>query len=184
MIALLCRRFRPALVDLAVGTLAPGDARDVEAHVAKCRACRADLAAVRGIAFEFDGPAAAAVPSEDFWRVQRQSIMRRVRNAAEPVRVTPRPTRRWQLAGALATVVLGVVIGARLQHHHMHAIPLATSSSSVEHLDDDALFDLHDLLTTIAPASSIEDADSDMTAINDLPDDEIEALADGWDPGS
>jgi len=171
--SLACRRLRPALVDLAVGSLAPGDAHEVAAHVAACEPCRADLAAMRGLSVELRDPI-DPLPPEDFWRRQRQSIMRRVRTVgAAPVT----PVRRWKLAGALATVALSVFV-ARM--HFERSAPGVRHA--IESLDDDALFHLHDLLPALAPATTIDDADVDILAVHDLGDDEIDALAD--DPDS
>jgi hypothetical protein len=172
-----CRRLRPALVDLAEGALAPAAARRIEAHVAWCATCRDDLEAMRGLSTELRDPTLAD-PPEDFWRRQRQSIMRRVRTA--PDRTTAMsPSRRWQLAGAFATVALAVLVTRTV------FLPRsAVVHRSIDRLDDDALFDLHDLLPAIAPASTIEDADGDMLAVHDLDDDEIDSLADLLEPTS
>src|SRR5262249_12054485 len=62
-----CRRLRPALVDLAEGTLAPGAKRRVEAHVASCATCREDLEAMRGLSTELRDPTLPE-PPDDFWR--------------------------------------------------------------------------------------------------------------------
>jgi anti-sigma factor RsiW len=169
MTSFACWRLRPALVDLAEGALAPGDVRNVEAHVAVCASCRDDLAAMRGLASEL-ADTSLPPPPEDFWLQQRQAIMRKVRVVEHPapVRAT---SRRWQLAGALATIALAVVATRGVFLSRMHVM-----SHNVERLDDDALFHLHDLLPAIAPASTIEDADGDMLAVHDLGDDELDSL--------
>ena len=177
MTSFTCRRLRPALVDLAEGTLAPADARPIEAHVASCATCRDDLEAMRGLSTELRDPTLPD-PPEDFWRRQRQAIMRQVRTAPERA-ATPIPARRWQLAGAFATAALAVVVSRAVFFPH---VPKA--HHSIDRLDDDALADLHDLLPAIAPASTIEDADGDMLAVHDLDDDEIDSLADLLEPTS
>jgi anti-sigma factor RsiW len=172
-----CRRLRPALVDLAVGTLSPEDARRVEAHVASCATCRDDLEAMRGLSTELRDPTVPE-PAEDFWRRQRQAIMRSVRTVPDRA-PRPAPWRRWQLVGAFATVALAVLVSRTA---FMPTRP--TVHHSIDRLDDDALDHLHDLLPAIAPASTIEDADGDMLAVHDLDDDEIDSLADLIEPAS
>jgi hypothetical protein len=177
MTSFTCRRLRPALVDLAEGTLAPAAARPIEAHVAACATCRDDLEAMRGLSTELRDPASSE-PDDDFFRRQRQAIMRRVRTA--PDRTVARvPSRRWQLAGALATVALAVLVSRTA---YVPRTPVV--QHSIDRLDDDALFHLHDLLPTLAPASTIDDADGDMLAVHDLDDDEIDSLADLIEPTS
>ena len=160
-----CRRFHAGLADLATGT-APADARALDLHLAGCEACRADLAGMRSLATELAAPAGAE-PSEDFWRTQRQAIMRRVRTAPEPV---VRPWAAWRVAGVIATLVLAVLV----VRPRIGAPPVP---NTVERLDDDALHSLHDLLPAITPASAIEDADSDLLSIHDLGDDELDRLS-------
>jgi hypothetical protein len=175
MTSFTCRRLRPALVDLAEGTLAAAAAREIQAHVAECASCRDDLDAMRGLTTELRDPALPD-PPEDFWRRQRQAIMRRVRTTPERA---PTSSRRWQLVGLAASVVLAVLVtrtvfvpGPAVLHH------------SIDRLDDEALDHLHDLLPALAPASAIDDADGDMLAVHDLDDDEIDSLADLIEPAS
>jgi anti-sigma factor RsiW len=160
-----CRRFRADLADLATGTPL-ADARALDAHLAGCEACRADLAGMRSLASELAAPSVPE-PSEDFWRAQRHAIMRRVRTAPEPV---ARPWAAWRVAGAVATVLLAVLVV-----RPRFGTPPAPSA--IERLDDDALQHLHDLLPAITPASAVEDADSDLLSIHDLGDDELDRLA-------
>src|SRR5262249_1702511 len=103
-----CRRLRPALIDHATGTLGRADEAVVREHLAACATCRADLEAMRELGRALADPLPDDVP-EDFWRRQRQSILRRVRTAERPA------TRRawafpWQVASVLATVVLAVLV--------------------------------------------------------------------------
>jgi hypothetical protein len=171
-----CRRLRPALVDLALGTLPMGDVPRVQAHVAGCAACRADLDAMRELSDAGAPDETPALP-DDFWRRQRQAIMRRVRTASAPV---PAPARghRWQLVGALATVLLAVLVSRSVVRVRP---PLPRVA---DHLDDEALLHLHDLLPSLAPATTIEDADSDVLSVHDLADDELDSLADLLDNAS
>jgi anti-sigma factor RsiW len=166
-----CRPFRAALADRATGT-PPTDAAALDAHLAQCAACRDDLAAMCSLTTELLAPVEPE-PLEDFWRRQRQSIMRRVRTASEPA---PARWPAWRLAGALATLVIAVLV---VRPHVAPPVP-----SSVERLDDDALQHLHDLLPAITPASAIEDADSDLLSIHDLGDDELDRLAELLGDGS
>jgi anti-sigma factor RsiW len=168
MIRWTCRRLRPLLVDHASGGLPAADARRVDAHVDACAACRADLAAMRSVEHVLRA-GRAVQPDEDFWRRQRQSIMRRVRTAPETPAPVLRPT--WRLAGALATILLSIVVGRSVVHRARH-VP-----HTVERLDDEALVHLHDVLPALAPASSIEDAESDLLSVHDLGDEELDSLA-------
>ena len=177
MTSFTCRRLRPALVDLAEGTLAPAEARRIERHVASCATCRGDLEAMRGLSTVLRDPALAE-PDDDFFRRQRQAIMRRVRTGPDraPARVS---SRRWQLAGAFATVALAVLVSRTA------LIPgMWSPAHSIDRLDDDALVHLHDLLPALAPATTIDDADGDMLAVHDLDDDEIDSLDDLIEPVS
>ena len=177
-LVLTCRRLRAPLVDLALGTLPMGDVPRVQAHVDGCAACRADLDAMRELS---DAGIVAETPAlpDDFWRRQRQAIMRRVRTAPSPTPIAAAARgSRWQLAGALATVLLAVLV-SRSVIHIRPALPPAA-----DRLDDEALLHLHDLLPALTPAATIEDADSDLLSIHDLADDELDSLADLLDNAS
>jgi anti-sigma factor RsiW len=178
MSLLACRRLRPALVDLALGTLGAAEARQVEVHVASCRRCRDDLAAMRALPGALDGVTPTALP-DAFWLRQRQAIMRRVRTAAAPAAAPRRWAPAWQLTGALATIVLALLVTHPPLLHRGPALPRA-----VDRLDDDALLHLHDLLPTLTPAVSADDADGDVLAVHDLADDELDSLADILDDHS
>jgi anti-sigma factor RsiW len=159
-----CRRLRAALVDAAAGTLPATDRGRVEAHVAGCARCRTTLAAMRRLAAEVPS---VAMPDDAFFARQRAAVMRRVRTA----RPEPAPVgswNAWRIAGAVATAALVLVL----------VRPRPPVSHSIDHLDDDALAHLHELLPAITPASTIEDADSDLLAIHDLGDDELDSLSD------
>lgn len=167
MTAWRCRRWRPDLVDLALRTLAASDVRRVEAHLAGCPDCRADLAALRDTTHALANQPSER-PADAFWLAQRQAIMRRVRTAPAPTRVQ---WPRWQTVGGLAAAMLAVVLGRSVLPP---AAPMARMS--IDRLDDDALVHLHDLLPAIAPASAIDDADGDMLSIHDLGDAELDVL--------
>ena len=159
-----CRRLRPALVDLALG----GDgSAALDAHVATCDACRHDLAGMRATARGLESPPVPE-PGPDFWRAQRASILRRVRATAPAT--PPRRWPTWQLAGAVVTLLVALLAGVPIVRSP--ALPRA-----VEHLDDETLHGLHDLLTAIAPPSAIGDADGDLLTIHDLGEEELDHLA-------
>ena len=168
MMAWSCRRRRAALVDLALGTLAASDVPRIEAHLARCAACRADLDAIRGISHALVDEMPVR-PAESFWLEQRQAIMRRVRTAPAPA--TPIRWPRWQVAGAFATVALAVLLG-----RSMLAPIVRPTPTTIDRLDDDVLLHLHDLLPAIAPASAIDDADGDILSVHDLGDAELDSL--------
>jgi anti-sigma factor RsiW len=159
-----CRRLRAALVDAAAGTLPVTDRVRVEAHVAGCAHCRATLVAMRRLASEVPP---VALPDDAFFTRQRADVMRRIRTT-RPEPAPARPWHAWRIAGAVATAALVLVL----------VRPGPPASHSIDRLDDDALVHLHDLLPAITPASSIEDADSDLLAIHDLGDDELDSLDD------
>jgi len=163
-----CRRWKPALVDLALGTLATPDVPRLEAHLAGCAACRGDLDAIRGTARALVDESPAR-PTEGFWLEQRQAIMRRVRTAPAPA--APMRWPRWQVAGAFATVAFTVLLGRSMLQPTVLRGP-----TTIDRLDDDVLLHLHDLLPAIAPASAIDDADGDILSVHDLGDAELDAL--------
>ena len=177
MTPLACRRLRLALVDFADGALAPAEARRVEAHVAACATCRDDLAIMRGLTTGLRDPSLPE-PPEDFWRQQRQAIMRQVRQVPEPAAARA-PWWRWQFVGAVATAALALVVTRTV---FLPATP--SMSRAIERLDDDALFHLHDLMPVLVNASSIEDADADELSVHDLGDDELDSLSEQLDPAS
>jgi hypothetical protein len=165
-----CRRLRPALVD-AAGVRAGAESPALAAHLARCERCRDALATLRAFTADLD-ETEALLPNEDFWRRQRQAIMRRVRTAAPEPAVGWLGGRSWRVAGALASALLALLV-ARTPWNPRPSVV----THSIDHLDDDALFHLHDLMPMLAPASSIEDADSDLLT-PDLGDDELDNLAD------
>ena len=106
-------------------------------------------------------------PPEDFWRTQRQSIMRRIRVAPAPAR-----SQRVRLAVALAAAMLAaVVVRTRL------GPPGPTAPHAVERLDDEALFHLDDLLPALVSSTTVDDADGDLLGIHELGHEELDALS-------
>jgi anti-sigma factor RsiW len=161
------------VVDAALGTLAPDAAKFVQAHVAACARCRADLEEMRAVT---SSVTSAPTPplAEDFWRYQRQTIMRRVRAAQAPS-LSWQPA--WRLGGVFATVLLAVLVSRTV-------IVRPPMPQTAEHLDDEALLHLHDLLPAIAPASSADDPEGDLPSVHDLGADELDRLAELIGDGS
>lgn len=105
-----CARVRPLLVDCADGVLG-GEARArLERHVAECGECRDALAALREVAQALrQGPTPQR--DDEFFRVQRQAILRRVRQAPSPLAVPQfRPRFGWMAGLATAAVVALVLL--------------------------------------------------------------------------
>jgi anti-sigma factor RsiW len=75
-----CRRWRSALVDFAGGVLSEPDRDAVEQHLARCADCADTVIALREIPAEL-GPTIGE-PGEEFWRHQRDEILRAVRRPA------------------------------------------------------------------------------------------------------
>lgn len=98
---------RASLVDYADGEIDPGARVRVERHASACAKCRADLAALRELA---GGLRALEVPAraEDFWRAQRQAILRATRQA-EPSKSAR--SRSWRpLWGGAGAAVLAAAL--------------------------------------------------------------------------
>jgi len=165
---------RPLLVDCADGALA-GEARArVERHTAECVECRQTLAALREVA-----QALRQVPTprrdEEFFRGQRQAILRRVRQAPSP-RLAPafRPRFGWVAGLATAAVVTLVLLRQPPEP------PVAVSQGeAVEGLSGDDVADLVDL-TLAADADLVDSAglSDELLAFGEVP------LGDGeeWAP--
>jgi anti-sigma factor RsiW len=96
------REIREMLPDVLHGTMVPGDAARIEAHLATCAACRRELEVLRAV-----HGAAVFTPSIDVERVVRQIAPRGI---IAPVVERPAPSRRmvgWLVAASLAFVVAG-----------------------------------------------------------------------------
>ncbi|MFG1605104.1 zf-HC2 domain-containing protein [Actinoplanes sp. NPDC049265] len=101
------------LVEYAAGTLTPAERATVDAHLAGCATCRADLAAWRGIA---DAPVPSPPPaSELIHRVLVRSAMSEVSRTtprrAELIRAQLRLLRAGVLVASALVMALGVVLG-------------------------------------------------------------------------
>lgn len=99
-----CERFRDALTDVAAG--APASA-GVEAHLASCEACRAELDALRQALAVADGQMAGLVAAEP-----SPELLARIRQAvAEP---DPSPAWRlgwlWPATAAAATLLVALAV--------------------------------------------------------------------------
>ena len=100
-----CERYRDALIDVAAGEAA---ATALEAHLASCEACRAELLALRRALAVADAEMAGLASAEP-----SPGLAARIRQAAEP----PSPEWRlgwlWPAVAAAATllVALAVVLG-------------------------------------------------------------------------
>jgi anti-sigma factor RsiW len=164
-----CHRLRPLLVDHALGTTRSDERARAEAHLAACAACRREFASVRTVLGAVDAPASPPA-GDEFFRRQRQAILRRVRTAPPPS-VAPVRRLRWQVVGAIATVLLAIVVTHTSVRHRQSA-----ALHAVDRLDDDVLLHLHELLPAFAPSTTIDDADSDMLSLHDLGDDDLEVL--------
>ena len=154
-----CRAYRAWLVDAAAGDL-PSHRQDrLDAHLAVCAVCAADLAALR------DVPAllrtsAVPDPGEDVWRHQRQAIGRAIRQATPP-----QPARiAWQLwadrwaawrmpVAAVVSVALALVV-LRLTPLRLRHVP-RPPSPQVTTLDAQALGELSDVVRLMAPHDEV-----------------------------
>lgn len=91
------------------GTLDPAEAELVEAHLAACADCRADLAAERALGGQV---AAMSMDVEHGWAVMRERMEAAPqRRALSPVRFLRRPVAiGWVVAGQLAAAALIVAL--------------------------------------------------------------------------
>ena len=111
-----CRRFRPALVDLAGGALTRRGAARLERHLSRCQRCAGELAVLRSLPVTLRA-LPVPDPGDDFWDQQRQAIRRAVRQVPNPpqplgLRFRP-PLVAWVAAGALAVAIIGVHVSER-----------------------------------------------------------------------
>ena len=165
-----CRRLRPLLVETATGDASLRPARALEEHLEGCAACREEMSEIRTLAENLRGVPAREIP-DDFWRLQRQSIMRRVREAPAPRRAAFSPGHAWRYAGLVAA---GVVLALALIRQPSPGPSLQAASE----LEDPVLADLHDVIPVIAPATAIDDVEGDLLAVQDLGDAELDLLVD------
>jgi hypothetical protein len=100
---------RERLLELAYGELAPGEAREVEAHAASCEACRAELGAIRGTRHVMSALPAEPAPARGE-RILVAAAREAVR-AREPRRAWP----RWLWAAPVVAASLVVVVAVSLR---------------------------------------------------------------------
>ena len=96
-----CRRLAARVVDFADGTLPASQAQRIERHVAACARCAEALAALQALPATLR--AAGSERDDTFWEQQRQSILRTIRQTAEP---EPRQPTRWAFDWRLALPVV------------------------------------------------------------------------------
>ncbi len=99
-----CERFRDALTDVAAGAPAPAD---VEAHLASCEACRAELAALRRALAVADAEMAGLLAAEP-----SPELAVRIRQAV--AEAEPSPAWRfgwvWPATAAAATLLVALAV--------------------------------------------------------------------------
>lgn len=186
-----CRRLRARLVDLAAGDL-PQAARDeVEAHVRGCPPCREDLEALR-LAPETLAGRSPEDPGPAYWRNQRRSIMRAIREIEarrEPQAAAAAPRWDWRMGlvpvAAMLVAVLGLV-ALRQQWSEIAreaSTPLTDEEIAVALLDEgsllgmraDEIADLAGLIGDAGAELGIEsDGLEDLPAFDDLSPEEQE----------
>lgn len=108
-----CRRYRPLLVDAAVGEPDPTSAGRLDRHLAACRPCAAALDDLRAALALADAagvrePSAAAL--DRVW----ERLAPRLDTAADGGRLVPFPTRSWRIA-ALAAAGVVLVLGLAIE---------------------------------------------------------------------
>ena len=145
-----CRTYRAWLVDAAAGDLASHRQDRLDAHLAVCAGCTADLAALR------DVPALLSTsvvpdPGEDSWRRQRQAIGRAIRQATPPQptwivwQPSAAPWSAWRMpVAAVVSVALALVVLRLAPSHGRHAPRPPTPQ--VTALDAEALGALSDVV--------------------------------------
>jgi hypothetical protein len=166
-----CRWYRTRLVDYADRLLPHGEQPRLEGHLEWCRACAEDLAALREV------PAAlhAAVvpdPGDEFWRQQRETIGRTIRNAPAPRTSWWQAwwahgwrLEVWRYPVAAATSVL-IAVAVYYFAASPPVLPPGTAEEKLAALDTDSLRSLHELMQTLAPADGqIAEAGADDDAL-------------------
>lgn len=151
-----CRRFQPWLVDHADGVLDASRQQRLERHLARCRACRTDVEALRDIPHVVRS-STVPDPGDAFWLQQQRAIGRAIRNLPEPraawslewlreaLQLSP-----WRYA-LTATVALLVALSA----YRMAERPPGSENSSIvaqlAALDTEVLVALGDLAEAVTP---------------------------------
>jgi len=145
-----CRAYRAWLVDAAAGHLTSHRQHRLDAHLAICAVCAADLETLRDVPGLLS-TSAVPDPGEDVWRRQREAISRAIRHAPPP---QPRWIA-WQLwaegwpvwrmpVAALVSIALALValrvVPLRVRHVSRPPTPQAGT------LDTEALGELSDVV--------------------------------------
>jgi anti-sigma factor RsiW len=105
-----CAETAPALGAYVLGALEPEDRRRFEEHLARCRACAAELAEFRLLPGLLDH-----VDPDDLQPVRATpspELFARLSAVASTEQQHRPPARRWALVAAAVLVVLGIGIGA------------------------------------------------------------------------
>jgi len=178
-----CRRLRGRLVDLASGSLPAAEQTPVEVHVAGCARCRDALAALREVPALLEDESDIG---EEFWREQRQAIMRTVRDLPPPERTrrwwlpvdrVPSAARRPWVTWAPALVAVTAVLAMVTLRPEM---PWRTpeTPAQVDRLDDPALLSLSDLAgdSDTDPGLGVDVVSNDQP-LPELSDEELDALS-------
>jgi len=149
LLAWRCRRWRARLVELAGGELPASGREALEAHLRGCSRCARELESLRVVPDTFAGEAPDD-PGPEYWLVQRQAIMRAIREAErmqEPD-VETAPRWDWRLAVAPVTALLVAVLGWVALRQQFSAVvqqaqaPVAEEQMDVALLDAAPLFGL------------------------------------------
>ena len=185
-----CRRLSARLVGFACEEISAGDRRSVESHLASCGRCRATLAGLRDAA-PLMRSSEAPVLDEEFWRRQRQAVMRRIRSTPEPTRAA-RPSRAWSLAGldrarpwvawvpalTVATAVLSIVV---LRPPLPWQDGVRSAAVELDRLDDGELLSVADMAgLSLLAGDGVVDAAQNTAGdgvLPDLSDDDLDVLA-------
>ena len=175
-----CRAYRAWLVDAAAGDLASHRQDRLNAHLAVCAVCAADLAALRDVPALLS-TSAVPDPGEDVWRRQRQAIGRAIRQATPP-----QPAWiAWQLwvdrwsawrmpVAAVVSVALALVV-LRLAPLRARRAP-RPPTPQVATLDTEALSELSDV---VAPHDEVLSLSAPLLfEAYDLDDDALDGVDD------
>jgi len=180
------------LVELAFGEISARDRELVEFHLARCGDCRAALAALRYMT-PLIRSSEAPMLEEEFWRRQRQSVMRRIRREPPTARASwsrrpcspavpgrRRPWVAWAPVLAAATTALGIVV-LRPPLPWQQGPPAGVAD--LDQLDDGELLSVAELAgLSMSAGDRVTDTGQDHDTVGhatlpDLSDDELDALA-------
>ena len=177
-----CRLLRGRLVDLAAGALPPAERTRVELHVAACAGCREALGALREVPVLLVSSEPPGL-DEEFWRDQRQAIMRTIRDLPAPAGArrwwhTVAPVSRRSSATWAAVAAATAVLAAVILRPDMPWRSPVVGTTQVDSLDDPALLSLSDLAgnSVADPGLGVEVVSSEQP-LPELSDDELDALS-------